>query len=55
MTGRLGTPGEGPNTLWLLGKRYGFDGVYEALIDLEREFSAVLTEPGDPWKLREEA
>ena len=43
------------NSLWLLNKEYRLDGVYDALVELDREFSAVLTEPGDPWKLREEA
>ena len=43
------------NSLWLLNKEYRLDGVYDALVELDREFSAVLTEPGEPWKLREEA
>ena len=52
---RLGTPGEGPDGLWLLGKEYRLDGVHEALVALEREFSAVLTEPDDRRKLRRDA
>ena len=40
---------------WLLGREYRLDGVSDALTDLESEFSAVLTEPSDRWKLREEA
>ena len=40
---------------WLLSKEYRLDGVHDALVELEREFSAVLTEPADPWKLRPDA
>ena len=43
------------NSLWLLNREYRLDGVSDALIELEREFSAVLTEPDDPWNLRREA
>ena len=53
--GHMGTPGEAPETVWLLGKDYWLHGVHEALIELEREFAALLTEPDDPWKLREDA
>ena len=38
-----------------MGKDYQLRGVHEALVQLEREFSAVLLEPGHPWKLRPDA
>ena len=44
-----------PDVVAVFGKHYSLDGVSEALVALEREFSAVLTEPDDPWKLREDA
>ena len=52
-TMHIGTPGQGPDSVDLVGKSYQLDGVHEALVELEREFSAVLTEPDDPWSLRE--
>ena len=46
---------KGPRGLSLMGKAYQLRGVHEALVQLEREFSAVLLEPGHPWKLRPDA
>ena len=43
-----------PEVVAVLGKHYSLEGVREALIALEHEFSAVLTEPDDPWELRED-
>ena len=43
------------DSLWLLNKEYRLDGVHDALVELEREFSKVLTEPDNPWKLRADA
>ena len=43
------------DSLWLLNKEYRLDGVHDALVELEVEFSAVLTQPDDRWKLRKEA
>ena len=51
----VATPGEGPDSVRLLSKEYRLDGVHEALVALERELAAVLTEPDDPWKVRTDA
>ena len=43
-----------PNRVDLLDKDYRLDGVFEALVELEREFSAVLIDP-ETGLLREDA
>ena len=50
-----GQPGWDFEGLWLMGLEYRLDDVHAALVDLERELSEVLTEPDDPWKLRQDA
>ncbi len=49
-TGIVSDPEKAPETLWLLGKEYRLEDVYEALRDLVREFSEVLeVKPGE-WR-----
>ena len=51
---KLGDAARGPDEWQLLGKEYRLEGVYEALVELEREFLAVLVDP-ETGNLRSDA
>ena len=54
MKGHVWDPEKGPESLWLAGKDYRLSGVYEALVILKAQLSAVLVDP-ETGQLRQDA